>query len=99
MRLPGRCRSIPTSTLRHTMTWIPIVPRADAQATLAEAYEAVAGERGTVANILAVHSVHPEVMTAHLRLYRELMFAPSEMSRAERETVAVAVSRANDCFY
>lgn len=35
MRLPGGYVSIPTSTLRHTMTWIPIVPRADAQATLA----------------------------------------------------------------
>ncbi len=81
------------------MTWIPIVPRADADPALATAYTAVAGARGTVANILGVHSVHPEAMMAHLRLYQELMFAPSELTRAEREMVAVAVSRANDCFY
>jgi hypothetical protein len=55
------------------MTWIPIVPRADAGPALVTAYDAVAGSRGTVANILGVHSVHPEAMTAHLRLYQELM--------------------------
>ena len=81
------------------MPWIPIVPRADANPALAAAYDAVSGARGTVANIMGVHSVHPEAMTAHLRLYAELMFAPSELTRAERETVAVAVSRANHCFY
>lgn len=48
---------------------------------------------------MGVHGVHPEAMTAHLQLYAELMFAPSEQTRAERETVAVAVSRANHCFY
>ena len=81
------------------MSWIPIIPRGEADAALGAAYDEVAGARGSVANILGVHSLHPDVMTAHLRLYRELMFAPSELSRAERETVAVAVSHANDCFY
>jgi alkylhydroperoxidase family enzyme len=81
------------------MTWIPIIPRAEADQALGAAYDAAAGARGTVANIIGVHSVHPEAMTAHLRLYQELMFAPSELTRAEREAVAVAVSRANDCFY
>jgi alkylhydroperoxidase family enzyme len=81
------------------MPWIPITPRDVADPELASAYDTVAGERGAVAHILGVHSVHPRVMLAHLQLYREIMFATSELSRAERETVAVAVSRANDCFY
>lgn len=80
------------------MSWIPIIPPADATPELHAAY-AEAGKGRPVANILGVHSVHPEVMTAHLRLYRELMFANSELSRAERETVAVAVSWTNECFY
>jgi len=84
---------------KSTMTWISIVPRGDADAALGAAYDAVSGARGTVANIMGVHSMHPEAMTAHLRLYQELMFAPSELTRVERETVAVTVSRANDCFY
>jgi len=46
-----------------------------------------------------VHGVRPKVLEAHLDLYREVMFGESELSRAERETVAVAVSSANECFY
>ncbi|MBA3585927.1 MAG: peroxidase, partial [Gemmatimonadetes bacterium] len=34
------------------MTWIPIIPRADADPALATAYDAVSGARGAVANIL-----------------------------------------------
>jgi alkylhydroperoxidase family enzyme len=32
-------------------------------------------------------------------LYQELMLADGPLSRAERELVAVVVSRANACFY
>lgn len=66
---------------------------------LAAAYETVSGARGAVANILQVHSVAPRTMLAHLGLYRELMFGHSELTRAERETIAVAVSVANHCHY
>jgi len=46
-----------------------------------------------------VHSVSPEAMTAHLDLYRRLMFGRSELSRREREAIAVAVSATNACHY
>ena len=81
------------------MSWIPIVPRADATGEVAAAYDEVAGARGAVANILAVHGVHPPTMRAHLALYRSLMFSSSSLSRAERETIAVAVSTGNGCRY
>ncbi len=81
------------------MSWIPILPPDEADAALTDAYAAVAGSRGAVANILGIHSVHPEAMLAHLRLYQELMFGRSPVTRTERETVAVAVSHANECFY
>jgi alkylhydroperoxidase family enzyme len=55
--------------------------------------------RGQIANILKAHSIHPEVMITHLALYRELMFGRSELSRAEREMIAVAVSVTNHCHY
>jgi hypothetical protein len=38
-------------------------------------------------------------MSAHLALYRELMFGQSELSRIDREVIAVAVSSLNDCHY
>lgn len=81
------------------MTYIPVIPPVDADTALADAYREVAGARGKVANILGVHSVHPAVMVAHLRLYAELMFGASELTRLERETMAVAVSAANHCHY
>lgn len=50
-------------------------------------------------HILASHSLNPEALEAHLRLYRTVMFGPSGVSRAEREAMAVCVSAANDCHY
>ena len=81
------------------MTWIKVVDDAEADEKLSQAYSGVGAARGQVANILKVHSVHPEVMTAHLALYKELMFGRSELARHERELIAVSVSVANHCHY
>jgi alkylhydroperoxidase family enzyme len=81
------------------MAWITIVPEASADGELRDAYRMVRAARGEVANIYRVHSVHPRIMTAHLELYGELMFGPSELTRAERETLALAVSATNGCRY
>ncbi|MDP8960306.1 MAG: carboxymuconolactone decarboxylase family protein [Actinomycetota bacterium] len=50
-------------------------------------------------NVLASHSLNPAALKAHLGLYRTVMFGDSQLSRAEREAVAVAVSAANECHY
>jgi alkylhydroperoxidase family enzyme len=81
------------------MTWIKVIDVPDAENALREAYDEVASARGEVGNILKAHSLRPKVLTTHLRLYRELMFGRSELSRAERETIAVAVSVVNECHY
>ncbi len=81
------------------MTWIDVIEPERASDELAAAYKTVAGARGIVANILKVHSIHPAAMLAHLQLYRELMFGKSELTRAEREMIAVAVSATNRCHY
>jgi alkylhydroperoxidase family enzyme len=44
-------------------------------------------------------SLRPGVLEPSMELYRAIMFGPSELSRAERELLAVVVSRANDCHY
>ena len=81
------------------MAWIKIIDEGQADGALREAYDKVSNARGTVANILKIHSLHPKVMAAHLALYRELMFGQSELARAEREMIAVSVSVANHCHY
>jgi alkylhydroperoxidase family enzyme len=77
---------------------IRVVGPAEADGELAEAYRRI-GARDRVANVIGVHSLHPDAMEDHLSLYRTLMFGPSPLSRREREAVAVVVSAANDCFY
>ncbi len=52
-----------------------------------------------LANILAVQTLHPEALEGHRAYYRAIMFGKSPLSRAERESIAVVVSAANDCFY
>jgi uncharacterized peroxidase-related enzyme len=81
------------------VAWIKTIEREEASTELAEAYETVAGERGTVSNILKVHSISPRTMLAHLGLYKELMFGRSELTRSEREMIAVVVSVTNGCHY
>jgi uncharacterized peroxidase-related enzyme len=81
------------------VSWIRMIAEDEAEGEVAEAYAKVGAARGKVANILKIHSLGPRVMTAHLELYREIMFGRSELSRAERELVATAVSSANACHY
>jgi uncharacterized peroxidase-related enzyme len=52
-----------------------------------------------VANVLKVHSISPETLEIHMRLYEHLMFEKSELSRFEREMIGVIVSKANECEY
>lgn len=81
------------------MAWITTTPETLADGQLRDAYLAVRAARGQVASIWQAHCIHPEVMTAHLELYGELMFGLSELTRAERETLALAISATNRCRY
>ncbi|MCH7493204.1 peroxidase-related enzyme [bacterium] len=81
------------------MAFIKVVGQDEAEGELAEAYEQVAGKRGQVSNVLAVQSLDPKAMLAHLELYRQVMFSTEGLSRREREVLAVAVSKANGCAY
>lgn len=50
-------------------------------------------------NILTIHSLNPASLRAHYDLYKVCMFGPSELSRSQREMVAVVVSATNRCHY
>lgn len=81
------------------MAWIQVIDEQDGSDELREAYRTAASRRGQVANILKIHSIHPRALVRHLELYVELMFGQSELTRAERERIAVTVSTANHCHY
>lgn len=81
------------------MAWIRVVPPKEATGTLKREYARAVQERGALANIHAVTSLHPGILDAHLSLYEEIHFAESPLSRRERELVATVVSRENRCAY
>lgn len=81
------------------MSWIHEINEQDATGELARLYENLKESRGKVANIMKVHSLNPGAMERHLELYIHLLFGPGGLSRAEREMIAVVVSRANRCEY
>ena len=45
------------------------------------------------------HSLNADSLRAHTAVYRTVMYGPSELTRSERELMAVAVSAANGCHY
>jgi len=81
------------------MSYIEIVQESDATGELADLYRRSGNPDGTVDNVLKVHSLNPPSLEAHCALYVQSMHRPSPVTRAEREMVGVAVSRANGCAY
>jgi uncharacterized peroxidase-related enzyme len=81
------------------MSWIDQIDESQASGELAAVYAELVAQRGKVANILKVHSLRPQALRDHLALYMGLMFGAGELTRRERELVAVAVSQANRCAY
>lgn len=54
---------------------------------------------GMVPNVLTVFTHNLKQLDGFSRLYNELMMGESELSKLEREMIAVVVSSENKCFY
>jgi uncharacterized peroxidase-related enzyme len=76
-----------------------LIGEEEASGELKTEYEAAVARAGKVFNVVKAMSLNPKVLTASMGLYRAIMFGPSELSRVERELLAVVVSCANDCHY
>lgn len=81
------------------MTWIRVVRPEEAAGKLRELYDAAVRRAGKVFHIVRTMSLAPHTLEASLGIYRAVMFGPSELSRAQREMLAVVTSRANRCHY
>jgi uncharacterized peroxidase-related enzyme len=79
--------------------YLRLIDEDDASGELREEYEAAVRRAGKVFNIVKAMSLRPPVLRAAMELYREVMFGRCELTRAERELLAVVVSCANDCHY
>lgn len=75
------------------------LPRAALSPTM-QAYFAKCDEKiGFVPNVLQAYAIDNAKLDAFAAFYNDLMLAPSELSKLEREMIAVVVSAENRCFY
>jgi uncharacterized peroxidase-related enzyme len=83
----------------HSVPHIRLIEVDEATGALAAEYGAAIERAGKVFNIVKAMCLNPRVLNRSMALYAAIMFGPSELSRAERELLAVVVSTANDCHY
>ncbi len=81
------------------MSFIGYIPYDDASDALKKLYDQYGGKTKTPANILRIAGSNPTAMKAHVDFYRAIMFQKSEISRHQREMIAVIVSAINACHY
>ena len=81
------------------MAWIDTINERDADGSLKDQYAKLKDSRSGVDNILKIHSLNPESLDAHVRLYKTIMYGKSPISRVDREMIAVLVSSINQCHY
>ena len=81
------------------MAWIDTINERDADGSLKDQYAKLKDSRGSVDNILKIHSLNPESLDTHVRLYKTIMYGKSPISRVDREMIAVLVSSINQCHY
>lgn len=81
------------------MSRIKVISYEESTGRLSDIYDQIIKSRGKLADVHTIQSLRPESIVKHIDLYLEIMFSKSELSRAEREMMAVVVSAANQCEY
>lgn len=81
------------------MAWIKTIEPDEATGHLRREYDKATGRAGRVFNIVKIMGLNHEHLRSSVNLYLRLMHGPSELSRAQREMLAVVVSSVNQCHY
>ncbi len=81
------------------MAFIPYIEEDQASEALSAIYDRYRVVGGPVDNVLRIHGHNPPSLTAHALLYQTLLRGASELSRVQREMIAVIVSTINQCRY
>lgn len=81
------------------MTLIKTIQYHEATGRLKEIYDDLIQKRGQLAEVHKIQSLRPESILKHMDLYMEIMYSKSDLSRAEREMMAVVTSVSNNCHY
>ena len=78
---------------------LPIPDMEDLPADVKKYFDICIEKLGMVPNVLTVFTHNLKQLDGFSRLYNELMMGESELSKLEREMIAVVVSSENKCFY
>jgi uncharacterized peroxidase-related enzyme len=81
------------------MSWVRTIAESEAEGYIGQLYARMRRQRGWIPNIQRSTSIRPGLTQAWMELFTTLMFGPSDLSRAQREMVALVVSVANRCHY
>ena len=81
------------------MAFIGIIEPSNADGSLKNIYDQAERWAGRVFNILKIMSRSPAALKASMDMYLAVMFGKSDLSRAQREMLAVVVSAVNQCHY
>jgi len=81
------------------MAFVPYIPYEAASEEVRALHDKYSSADGRVDNILRIHAHNPKSWTAHFDLYATLMHGRSELSKVQREMIAVVVSSINECHY
>ncbi|SFR61454.1 uncharacterized peroxidase-related enzyme [Marinobacter daqiaonensis] len=78
---------------------LPIPEISDLPEDTRKYFEICQEKLGMIPNVLTAYSQNLKQLDGFTRLYNELMLGEGELSKLEREMVAVVVSSENKCFY
>ncbi|SHL89624.1 peroxidase-related enzyme [Vreelandella subglaciescola] len=78
---------------------LPIPDVEDLPADVRKYFDICLEKLGMVPNVLTAFSQNLKQLDGFIRFYNELMMGESELSKLEREMIAVVVSSENKCFY
>jgi uncharacterized peroxidase-related enzyme len=81
------------------MAWIKVIQEDEADGRLKKLYDKYTDPWGGVDNILKIHSLNVKSLKAHYDFYAHLMRGKSDLSRIQREMIAVVASAVNRCHY
>jgi uncharacterized peroxidase-related enzyme len=82
------------------VSWIEQIEDNGATGRLRQAYDRVRGPNGEIDNILAVHSLRPHTLEAHMALYKNVLHHTSNaLPTWQLEVIGIHVSALNSCDY
>jgi len=82
------------------MSWIHTIPINEATGHLKRLYDRIRGPKGTIDNVLTVHSLRPHTLTAHMALYKSVLHhSGNSLPKWYLEVLGVYTSYLNKCEY